>query len=220
MTLAKHAAPSNRASVLSRFGDALVNVTAFFGAICILATIAAFFFGVNIALFKTGSMAPAIPAGSAAVSIEIDAAEARVGDVVTVSRGDGVLPVTHRVVDSIPLADGGAALILKGDANEGNDPFPYEVRTVNRVIWSAPGLGHQLARFEQAPVIGAITVFATLLVVWAFWPRKGEGDDAADAVTPSPADAEPTLAGAPPQNPLVPSAAASHAGDFAERTTS
>ncbi|MFL0580115.1 S26 family signal peptidase [Dietzia sp. 179-F 9C3 NHS] len=203
--MARHAAPSSRAAVLGRLGDAVVNLTAVLGAICILATIAAFFFGVNIALFKTGSMSPSIPAGSAAVSLEIDAADARVGDVVTVDRGEGRLPVTHRVVDTMPLSDGGAALILKGDANEGNDPFPYEVRTVNRVVWSAPGIGHQLARFEQAPVIGGITIFATLLVVWAFWPRKDEGDDEPSRTAPSVTsaadlDTTPTPARAPAES--------------------
>src|SRR5699024_3925412 len=106
------------------------------GAVCIVATIAAFFFGVNIAMFKTGSMAPTIPAGSAAVSVKINAADAKPGDVVTVSRGEGKLPVTHRVVEAMPTGDGGAALILKGDANESNDPFPYQVQKVNRVVWS------------------------------------------------------------------------------------
>lgn len=164
----------------SRVGDVLVNITAVVGTVCIVATIAALFFGVNIAMFKTGSMAPTIPTGSAAVSVRIDADDAQPSDIVTVSRGEGKLPVTHRVVEVMPTGDGGAALILKGDANESNDPFPYQVQTVNRVVWSIPGLGTVLARMQQAPMLGVATVFAALLVTWAFWPRKNDDDNAAD----------------------------------------
>ena len=176
--MSKHAAPSKGPSLASRVGDVLVNITAVVGAVCIVATIAAFLFGVNIAMFKTGSMAPTIPTGSAAVSVRIDAADAKPGDIVTVSRGEGKLPVTHRVVEVMPTGDGGAALILKGDANESNDPFPYQVQTVNRVVWSMPGLGTALARVQQAPFLAVVTVFAALLVTWAFWPRKNDDDNA------------------------------------------
>ena len=176
--MAKHSAAPNGPSVVSRVGDVLVNIAAVLGTVCIVATIAAFFFGVNIAMFKTGSMSPTIPTGAAAVSVRIDAADAKTGDVVTVSRGEGKLPVTHRVVEIMPTGDGGAALILKGDANESNDPFPYQVQTVNRVVWSMPGLGTALARVQQAPFLAVVTVFAALLVTWAFWPRKNDDDNA------------------------------------------
>lgn len=212
----KHSAPVPSLSRLGRVGDVLVNVTAFLGAICLLATAAAFFFGVHIALFKTGSMAPSIPAGSAALSVEMDAAEAQPGDIVTVSRGEGRLPVTHRVVDAQPLADGSAALILKGDANEGNDPFPYEVRSVNRVIWSVPGLGYQVARLQQAPMMGAITVFATLLITWAFWPRKGDDDAPSNSRAATSDRSEPLHV----QQHTDQSFAAATAGDSAERLSS
>lgn len=176
--MAKHCAAPNGPSVVFRVGDVLVNITAVVGTVCIVATIAALLFGVNIAMFKTGSMAPTIPTGSAAVSVRIDAADARPRDIVTVSRGKGKLPVTHRVVEVMPTGDGEAALILKGDANDSNDPFPYQVQTVNRVVWSMPGLGTALARAQQAPLLGVVTVFAALLVTWAFWPRKCDDDEA------------------------------------------
>lgn len=171
-------------------GEVLVSITAVLGAICIVATIAAFFFGVKIAMFKTGSMSPTIPAGSAAVSVRIDAADAEVGDVVTVSRGEGKLPVTHRVVETVPTGNGGASLILKGDANEATDPFPYTVQTVNRVVWSMPGLGNVLARGQQAPILGMVTVFAALLVTWAFWPRKSDDDDNANSAASGNSDSD------------------------------
>lgn len=194
--MAKHSAAPNGPSVVSRVGDVLVNIAAVLGAVCIVATIAAFFFGVNIAMFKTGSMSPTIPTGAAAVSVRIDAADAKTGDVVTVSRGEGKLPVTHRVVETMPTGDGGAALILKGDANTANDPFPYQVQTVNRVVWSMPGLGSQLARLQQAPILGVVTVFAALLVTWAFWPKKSD-DDKAGAATNS----SNTISGSPIDSP-------------------
>lgn len=192
---------ATRRSVAGRLGDWVLNVTAVLGTICILATIAAFVFGIQIALFKTGSMAPAIPAGSAAITKEIPAAEAEVGDVVTVSRGEGKLPITHRVVESAPTGGGAALLVLKGDANADIDPFPYEVEKANKVLFSIPGIGSSLSNLGSAQVIGVITIFATFLVVWAFWPRpevdeaQAHAPVAEDKATPS--DDDETTSGTP-----------------------
>lgn len=72
--------------ILHWLSEALLTLLSIFGVLCIGAVIAAYFFGINIMMFKTGSMSPDIPAGSVALVREIPAAEAEVGDVVTVER--------------------------------------------------------------------------------------------------------------------------------------
>lgn len=154
--------------------DAALTIAAALGAVCIALVIAAALFDVRIILFSTGSMSPAIPAGSAAIVRGIPAADVSVGDVITVER-PGQLPITHRVtsVESVP---GGAPeqrrLTMRGDANRVDDPFPYDVSTVRLVVWSVPGVAPAIAAMGNPWVLGIMTVAATTLVVWVFWPRR------------------------------------------------
>jgi hypothetical protein len=97
-----------------------------------------------------------------------------VGDVVTVPSPLGPLPVTHRVIATEQLADGTTRLRLRGDANDSEDPFPYDVTEVRRVIVSAPGVGYALVRLGEPKVMGSVTVGIALLVGWALWPRERE----------------------------------------------
>lgn len=160
---------------LSRTGDVLLTVAAVCGAVCIAAAIAASVFHVTLILFRTGSMSPAIPAGSVAVVREIPAAEARVGDVVTVDR-PGALPVTHRVVSARPDSGGHTVLVLRGDANSYDDPAPYRVQNVRLVLASVPGGAQFVAGLSSPLFLGTATVAATVLVAWAFWPKAHRGD--------------------------------------------
>jgi len=84
------------------------------------------------ALFRPGSLSPAIGTGALAGSRTVDAEEIRVGDVVTVNGGSGVR-VTHRV-QSVRYADGQASLVLKGDANNVPDDRVYVVSAADRVL--------------------------------------------------------------------------------------
>ncbi|GAA3698015.1 hypothetical protein GCM10022377_08670 [Zhihengliuella alba] len=161
-----------RTTVLGVLGGALLNVAAAAGAVCILLAIAAVFFNVSVMLFKTGSMEPTIPTASAALVREIPAADARVGDIVTVER-PGLMPVTHRITSIAPAGDGGAyTLTMQGDANEQEDPFPYTVAEVGRVFFHVPGVANAVVWFGNPWVLGSLTIAASLLVVWAFWPRE------------------------------------------------
>ncbi|UCR88877.1 S24/S26 family peptidase [Mycetocola spongiae] len=162
---------SRSARVAGTAGNILLNIAAVGGAICIVLAGLAFFFNITLIMFKTGSMSPGIPAGSVAVVREIPASEIAVGDVVTVDRA-GALPITHRVTSITP--GGNAAersITMRGDANAQDDPAPYLVSTVRIMLASVPGLAAVLVWLGQAPVIGGITLAATALVTWAFWPR-------------------------------------------------
>ncbi|MDN5726916.1 MAG: signal peptidase I [Propionibacteriales bacterium] len=153
--------------------DGLLTLAAAGGVVCILLVIAAFALDITLIMFRTGSMSPTIPAGSLAVVQRVPAASVAVGDVVTVER-TGMLPVTHRVTSVQPSGDR-AVLTMRGDANDTDDPAPYTVETVRKVLWSMPGLARLVQWFSNPYMLGGITIGASLLVTWAFWPRDGGG---------------------------------------------
>lgn len=161
---------------LRRVGVGLREVAlwllAVLGVVCLVLALAGFLGGWRIMMFRTGSMSPTIPTGSAALVHRIDAAEAHVGDVVTVDR-PGELPVTHRVVHTEPAADGrGATLTLRGDANATDDPAPYQREQVSRVVFSVPGAARVIVALSRPWVMGAVTVLVAAWVTWAFWPKE------------------------------------------------
>lgn len=153
--------------------DAGLAVAATLGAVCIVLAVAAVLFDVRIVLFRTGSMSPTIPAGSAAVVHGIPAPEVRIGDVVMVERA-GQLPVTHRVVgvDRVPGADDARSIRMRGDANAVDDPEPYRVTEVRRVVLALPGVAPVLVALGSPWVMGGLTLAATALIVVVFWPRR------------------------------------------------
>ena len=155
-----------------RIEDGLLSFLAALGVVCIVATIAAFVFNIGLIMFKTGSMSPTIPAGSLAVVREIPASDIRVGDVTTVAREEGQLPVTHRVISTTPVGNGVYSIEMQGDANASPDARPYEVTEAKKVIWHVPGLAYVVSTISQPKYMAGITVAASLLVVWAFWPRS------------------------------------------------
>ncbi|MBG6085451.1 S24/S26 family peptidase [Zhihengliuella flava] len=170
---------SQRRQVLPRLlGQVALNLAAVGGLVCILLAAAALLFDVTLMLFKTGSMAPTIPAGSVAVVRAVPAGDVAVGDVVTVDR-PGQLPVTHRIT-SITAAPAGHdathVLTMRGDANATEDPYPYTVSTVREVLFSVPHAANVLIWFGHPYVLGGLTLGASALVTWAFWPR-GRQDD-------------------------------------------
>ncbi|MHC6223083.1 signal peptidase I [Arthrobacter sp. MMS24-S77] len=161
---------SNRRRPADVVRETLLNLAAIGGAVCILLTLAAVLFHITLIMFKTGSMSPAIPAGSLAVVREVPVSEVRVGDVVTVDR-PGQLPVTHRITSS-RMVDGGMAVItLKGDANPVGDPAPYTVSKVRTLLYSVPGIAYVVAGASNPWVLGGTTLGVAALVTWALWPR-------------------------------------------------
>ena len=160
-------------------GGALLNVLAALGAVCIVLVILSFVFNISIMMFKTGSMSPTIEAGSIAFVQEIPAEEMKVGDIITADRGENVLPVTHRVTSILDAdsSSGPVTFEMKGDANEAKDPEPYTADTVRKVIFSIPGVAPAIQSMRNPFLLGGITIAASLLVVWAFWPRHAKKDD-------------------------------------------
>lgn len=152
--------------------DLLLWIAAIAGVACMILVVLALTANITLMMFRTGSMAPTIPAGSVAVVQSIPASDIRVGDVVTVDRR-GDLPVTHRVTSVAPGASAAERVItMRGDANAADDPYPYTVQTVRVVLFSIPGIATAIVAMGNPYVLGGLTIGATALVVWAFWPRS------------------------------------------------
>lgn len=123
------------------FHSAVVNVAAAIGAIAVAAVIACLVMGLRPAIVISGSMQPDIPVGAMTFARTIPAADARVGDVVTLQRPDNGGMVTHRVVANEPTPGGSRSLTLRGDANREADPQPYVAAQVGEVRLTVPYLG-------------------------------------------------------------------------------
>lgn len=171
-----HAAGAGRRRAHERAVDltreVLLTLAALAGSVCVLAVVLVATMDLGVIVFRTGSMSPTIPTGGAAVVQTVPADRVEVGDVVTVPSPVGPLPVTHRVVHVEQLPDGTTRLRLRGDANDAEDPFPYDVTEVRRVLASAPAVGYVLQRLREPWALVAVTASLSLLVTWALWPRE------------------------------------------------
>jgi signal peptidase len=148
----------------------LVGFAGLLGVIAVLVTIAPFF-GWTVVRLATGSMTPTFPTDSLLVTHTVPAADVSVGDVVMVQR-PGALPITHRVIAMQPAAGGVEQLTLKGDANATKDPSPYLVRDVGLVVGGVQWGGQVFADLRSTAGLAGLTVFATLVVLWAWWPTS------------------------------------------------
>ena len=146
----------------------LITLAGLLGVIAMLVTIAPFF-GWTVVRLATGSMTPTFPTDSLLVTHTVPASSVSVGDIVTVQRV-GELPITHRVVSSVASASGVTALTLKGDGNLTADAHPYLVSTVGLVVAGVPWGGAVVSALRSTPRLAGLTVFATLIVLWAWWP--------------------------------------------------
>ena len=164
--------------LVATFGNMLLWLLAAAGTICIILVIAGLWLNVSIMMFRTGSMEPTIETGSIALVHEIPAMEMSEGDVVTVDRGESLLPVTHRVTEitNVNEATGEVTFTMRGDANDVDDPEPYTTDTVKRAFFSIPGIAPVIQWFQNPYILGGLTLGATALVIWAFWPRDDEED--------------------------------------------
>ncbi|GAA1490745.1 signal peptidase I [Brachybacterium sacelli] len=154
-------------------GDVLLWAAAALGLLCAVVAVLTSFLGFQVMLFSSGSMEPTIPVGSAALVSSVEAADVEVGDIVTVERGAGELPVTHRVVAVEPADTADARLLtLRGDANDQDDPAPYEVTEVGRMVFSVPGVAPLVAQLGTSRMLAPLGVVAAAFVIWGLWPRS------------------------------------------------
>ncbi|MDQ0620081.1 signal peptidase I [Arthrobacter globiformis] len=157
-----------------RAGSLGLTVLSVLGAACIACILASVLFKVSFVVFRTGSMEPSYPVGALAAVREVPASSLKPGDVATVQRTAGSVPVTHRVVTVMPDAASadGAVLILKGDANTSEDPVEYRVQSARTMLFAVPELGSWVMGARSPWAIGGSTVLLAGLVGWVFWPRQ------------------------------------------------
>jgi len=114
------------------------------------------------------SMEPAIPLGAAIVVGPVDAADLKVGDVVSLRAGDDRALFTHRITEVVDRPDG-RWIRTKGDANNSADPtLVHSSAVVGRVQASLPYAGYLLALLSvPMGVLFLLGIAATLLAaVW------------------------------------------------------
>lgn len=156
-----------------------------FGCVGILAVAwlaASAIWSLGIIVFVTGSMAPSLPPGAAAITQTVDAADLAIGDIVTVRRPDANVQVTHRIVDIAVVAENPHArsLVLRGDANTDEDLQPYVVTEAARVIIGAPAIGGALIGAKTPAVMLGGAVVVALVVTWAWWPVSVRAESVED----------------------------------------
>ncbi|MDD7943180.1 signal peptidase I [Microbacterium sp. NE2HP2] len=157
---------------LGRIRDVVITLIGVVGIVTIAWLLAAWLWGFSIVVFVTGSMSPTMPVGTAAISQLTDAADLRIGDVVTVPRPDTGQPVTHRIVaiDEGATAPDERELTLQGDDNDFADSQTYVIDEAPRVLVSVPVLG-SIVLWAQTPAVMIVaSVAIALAIAWALWP--------------------------------------------------
>jgi len=112
-------------------------------------------FSGSLAIVRSGSMEPAMPIGSVALTLPVAPEEVKVGDIImfqppqhpTILNPDVI--VSHRVIEV--QADGELYFITKGDAVEDPDIFPVPASNVQgKVVFNIPHMGyaaHSVVRY-------------------------------------------------------------------------
>lgn len=134
------------------------------GVLCLLVAVSGPLLGIRPLVVLSGSMGPAMPAGSLLVVRTVPAATVGTGDVVSVETSGGSR-VTHRVVELQRLGDGTSSLVLRGDANPTSDPEPYVVGEVDEVVATVPVLGRVVHFLGTTPGIVVLVVCLLGLLV-------------------------------------------------------
>ncbi|MGO2932659.1 signal peptidase I [Microbacterium sp.] len=155
-----------------RVKDIVLVVAALLGLATVGWTVFTQVTGATIVVLKTGSMSPEMPQGSGALSLPAEAGELEVGDVVTAKLDDASPLVTHRIVriDDVPGSPDKRELVMRGDANETDDLYPYTVEKVLRAQFAIPYAGAVLSVVTSPLFLGGLVLVIGMLVVWAFWP--------------------------------------------------
>lgn len=122
--------------------------------------------GQRLFVIQTGSMAPTAPAGSIVLTTPTRPA---IGDVVTIQRPGGALPLTHRIV-----GERAGQFQTKGDANQAPDPglvAPGDILGKVEVI--VPYLGYILAPLWVMPVLSWILLAIAVLLYLSLSLQQG-----------------------------------------------
>lgn len=109
----------------------------FFAIVLLMPTV----FSGTLAIVRSSSMEPAMPAGAIALMLPVDPEKVKVGDIIAFDPPwDPDVTVSHRVIDI--HRDGQLLFDTKGDATEDTDPYYVPDQSVHgKVIFNVPYLG-------------------------------------------------------------------------------
>jgi len=174
--------------VARRGADALLTVAAVVGVLGFGLFVLVRLGVVQPLVVTSGSMRPTYEIGTLVVSRAVDATELAPGDIATLRSADDRL-ITHRVVSaSAPTAEGVVTVVMRGDANDDEDPIPYVVTRALVPITSIPRVGPVVAVVQRPSVALPGLVAVVALVAIAFVPVGRDSDDDAQEAA---GDAEP-----------------------------
>ena len=110
----------------------------FFALVLLMPTV----FSGHLAIVRSSSMEPAIPAGALALMLPVDPEKVEVGDVIVFTPwNDPDVTVSHRVINKF-YDDGELYFATKGDATEEADPDAVSAQNVQgKVVFDIPYLG-------------------------------------------------------------------------------
>jgi signal peptidase len=123
--------------------------------------------GHDFVVIRGSSMEPAIHLGAATEVSQVQPADLRPGDIVTMREADGVV-VSHRITRIVQQPNG-TFVETKGDANASVDPVLTPVSDVTgRVDFSIPVLGYLI--YLLTLPIGVLSVLGlALTLLFAIW---------------------------------------------------
>ena len=167
-----------------RHGMRGLRILATAGAIAVAGLLFAAFgptlIGARSLIVTSGSMEPALPVGSVAITRTVDARAIAVGDIITFRRPGADRPTTHRVT-ALTIDDAGRMVFTtKGDANATRDPEPAIVSgPIERVVRQVPYAG-SIVGFARSPV-GALALIGIPIIGLSVdaGRRRRRGADAA-----------------------------------------
>lgn len=127
-------------------------------------------FGLESLVVSSGSMSPAMPVGTVALTREVDSRSISTGDIISYRRRGFAETTTHRVAN-VKVDGSQVVFTTKGDANGAPDPEPVIVEDrIHRVEYVVPAAGY-VVRYARTP-LGAVVLFLVPLAGLALERRK------------------------------------------------
>jgi signal peptidase len=139
-------------------------------ALLLAATFIPTIFGLESLVVASGSMQPAMPVGSVALTRDVDSRAVATGDIISFRRRGSAETTTHRVV-GVKVEGSQVIFTTKGDANSSPDPESVIVDDrIHRVEYVVPEAGF-VVRYARSP-LGAIALFVVPIAGLALERRK------------------------------------------------
>jgi len=122
--------------------------------------------GFEALAIPTGSMHPAMPAGSLALVRQVPVSSLHVGDIITYVDPLNIhKTITHRIVETYTIAPHVPGFVTKGDANTATDlPIPGG-SVQGKVIWHIPYAGRALSWTRSWTGIAVLVYLPALLII-------------------------------------------------------